>query len=42
MMLDTLGSIVAARALYGELAFRETRPYYRNPISDVTYMELEL
>jgi putative acetyltransferase len=42
IVLDTLGSMTAARALYWELGFRETPPYYLNPSADVAYLELEL
>lgn len=42
MLLDTLGSMVAARSLYSELGFKEISAYYSNPMQAVTYMALDL
>jgi GNAT superfamily N-acetyltransferase len=42
MLLDTLGGMSAARALYSTLGFRETEPYCHNPIPGTTFMALDL
>ncbi|MFY9827810.1 MAG: GNAT family N-acetyltransferase, partial [Rhodoplanes sp.] len=42
IVLDTLGSMHAARALYVGLGFRPIPPYYENPLPDVVYLGLDL
>jgi putative acetyltransferase len=42
MVLDTLARMVTARSLYSSLGFRESGPYYANPLPDVVYMALSL
>ena len=42
MRLDTLTTMVAARALYATMGFVEVQPYYDNPMAGAVYMELPL
>ena len=40
MRLDTLSHLTAAKAIYASMGFRETPPYYDNPLAGVQYLAL--
>ena len=42
MCHDTLPTMKTARALYDDLGFSHTAPYYHKPIKGAVYMELDL
>ena len=42
MVLDTLQKLEPAIRLYKSLGFKETSPYYNNPLSNVIFMEKQL
>ena len=42
IVLDTLGSMHGARALYTGLGFQPIPPYYENPLPDAVYLGLDL
>ena len=42
ILLDTLTDMEAARALYQEVGFVETEPYYHNPLAGAHYLKLDL
>jgi len=42
MRLDTHNSFHTAIGIYKKLGFKETIPYYHNPMTDVSYWELNL
>jgi len=42
LVLDTLSTMSRAQALYGQLGFVETAPYYCSPVEGTTYLSLSL
>lgn len=42
MLLDTLSTMAGAQALYRAHGFKETAPYYHNPLPGAQYMLLKL
>ncbi|KAK4629586.1 Acetyltransferase [Fulvia fulva] len=42
MMLDTLGHMTAALALYRELGFEEVQAYYETPLEGTVFLRLDL
>jgi len=42
IVLDTLQKLEPAIKLYKSLGFKETLPYYNNPLSNVVFMEKQL
>ncbi|KAK5677792.1 hypothetical protein LTS10_009675 [Elasticomyces elasticus] len=42
MRLDTLESMISARALYKSLGFRDVEPYYGTPLAGTIFLELTL
>jgi ribosomal protein S18 acetylase RimI-like enzyme len=42
MLLDTLSTMMDAQALYRSHGFKDTVPYYHNPLPEAQYMQLTL
>ena len=42
VLLDTLNDMESARALYAELGFEDSPPYYHNPLAGAHYLKVDL